>query len=188
MTIIVGLVDPSTKRVVMGADMRSTSGWTAIPLPEATGKLWRRGRMLFGHSGVVRNRQLIEFWPDMPSPLEGERSAQDAESWFVEHFVPRMMKRLEDGGSLNIKDGEKNFDSRLLVGVDTHLFTLWGNFQVGTSARGYQCIGCGEEFAYGSLYSTSALALSAEDRVKRALEAACEFSVGCAPPFTVLTT
>jgi len=53
---------------------------------------------------------------------------------------------------------------------------------------GYCAVGCGEDLALGSLYTTESLNWTPDDRVKIALEAAEKFSSMVQRPFHILNT
>lgn len=48
-------------------------------------------------------------------------------------------------------------------------------------------IGSGSDFALGALEATKNMNMEPEQRVKIALEVACKFDAGCAPPFKIIS-
>lgn len=72
-----------------------------------------------------------------------------------------------------------------LVGFRGRLFAVESDYQVGEAVVSYQALGCGEQIARGSLFSSSHL--DSERRVRLALEAAEAHSAGGRGPFTVLS-
>lgn len=174
MTCIVGLVDGD--RVWMGGDSAGVSGLDITV--RADTKVFRNGELLIGFTNSFRMGQLLAHRL-VPPPRE---PGQDLFRYMVIDFVDAVRQVLKDGGYAH-KSNEVETGGTFLVAAEGRLFAIQSDYQVGEAMRGYHAIGCGADYALGSLASTAGL--SAEERVRRALECAELFSGGVRAPFTI---
>jgi hypothetical protein len=167
--------------VVMGGD----SAWSddvgdrSLRSP----KVFERGGLLFGASGVMRIGQLIRHVFDIPIPVDG----QDMEEYMVRDFCGALRPFLKDGADDLLPTQESEDELwELLVGVRARLFNVCSHMCVSESATSYDAIGSGAPQALGSLASTEGR--PGPERVEVALRAAERHNGGVAAPFTVLTS
>ena len=69
------------------------------------------------------------------------------------------------------------------IGKAGRLFTIQSDYQVAEVADNYTAVGCGQDYALGSLYAT--LESIPTKRIKLALETAAYFSAAVRPPFVI---
>lgn len=174
MTCIVGLVDGD--RVWMGGDSAGVSGLDITV--RADTKVFRNGELLIGFTNSFRMGQLLAHRL-VPPPRQ---AGQELFRYMVIDFVDAVRQVLKDGGYAH-KSNEVETGGNFLVATEGRLFAIQSDYQVGEAMRGYHAIGCGADYALGSLASTAGL--SAEERVRRALECAELFSGGVRAPFTI---
>ena len=174
MTCIVGLVQDG--RVYMGGDSAGVSGLDMTV--RADPKVFRNGHLIIGCTSSFRMRDLLQYGFVPP-----EQTEPDMTRWMVRDVIPAMRACFKDGGFAS-KDAEKESGGTLLVGCHGRLFFVDGDYQVGIPQDGFMAVGCGDQVAHGSLFSTAGL--PPEERVLIALRAAERFSAGVRAPFVVL--
>lgn len=177
MTAIVGLVYEG--RVYLGGDSASARGWTQTLLAEP--KVHRTGPYVIGSSGSLRSLQLIRHAFTPPAPTV------DLMSFMATTFVDAVRPVLKDGGwATKTNEQEMNTDSMFMVGVNGHLFQVDAAYAVCESTTGYMAIGCGDDFALGAMHATEGQ--PPKQRIRAALAAAAQFSMGVSAPFNIVST
>lgn len=179
MTCIVAIVEDDV--VCMGGDTAGTHLDTWLQQTGLESKVWRNGEVIFGGCGSFRIMQLLRHRLVLPAIPEN----MDLLEYLVGDFVNALRSALGEGGALSIWDEdstESMEDSGYIVAVRGRIFEIYSDFGVGEFEDGFCAIGCGKQFALGSLYSTKG---PLKKRVKLALEAAERFSAGVRGPFTI---
>jgi hypothetical protein len=177
MTCIVGIVAPSGA-VIIGGDSAGVAGIITQQVTDP--KVFRNGPYLIGYTSSFRMGQILQYsdLPELPvSPDAFDRFMRTA-------FVDAIRGALKDAGWAT-KESEQESGGTFLVGVLGRLFEVHSDYQVTEMAEGYVAIGCGEQFALGSLHSTQHEGVMR--RVTMALEAAEYFCTGVRAPFTILS-
>ena len=174
MTCIVGLVDGD--RVWMGGDSAGVNGLDITV--RADTKVFRNGDCLIGFTSSFRMGQLLHYRLEIPS-RDGDT---DLFRYMVVDFVDAVRNCLKDGGYAH-RSNDVETGGTFMVGLEGRLFTVQSDYQVGEAVRGYHAIGCGSDYALGSLASTAGQ--PPEERVLKALECAELFNGGVRAPFTV---
>lgn len=177
MTCIVGILDKKKKRVYMAADSMGSSGWTAVT--RADKKIFRNGDFLFGCAGSFRMISIIRYSfkpPKHPKDMP-------VDEYMNTLFIDELRDTFRKGGFLTEKDGVHIMDGEFLVAYRGHLFSIDGDFQVGTSATDYAACGGGWSVAVGSLFTTTQFMDSPKLRLQVALEAAEEHVTSVRGPF-----
>lgn len=174
MTCIVGLVDGDN--VWMGGDSAGVNGLDITLRADA--KVFRNGPALIGFTSSFRMGQLLRFRLNVP-----ERPPEmDSYHYMVTDFVDAVRTSLKEGGYAQ-RSNEVETGGSFMVGYEGRLFCVQSDYQVGETTRGYHAIGCGADYALGSLAST--VGQSPEDRVLKALECAELFNGGVRAPFVI---
>lgn len=184
MTCIVGIVDEGN--VLIGADSLSSNNHRKqvvrnpkiIRLSRPTAKSHPTD-ILLGYTSSWRMGQLLRGvrLPKM--------ATDDAFDFLSTAFVDTVRQVLKDGGWATQKDGQE-IGGSFLIGFDGHVFEMQSDYSILESADGYSATGSGEDWAMGSLHATGTIpSLTAERRVRLALEAASTFNPNVAPPFHV---
>jgi ATP-dependent protease HslVU (ClpYQ) peptidase subunit len=180
LTCIVGLVDEG--KVYIGGDSAGVAGLSLTV--RADEKIFKNGEFVMGFTSSFRMGQLLRFKLDIPYHKPG----LDTYEYMVTEFVEAVRKCLKEGGYARTENGEES-GGTFLVGYRGELFTIEEDYQVGRSAADYDAVGCGDNVAKGSLFSTGRLSdLSPYDRIRDALYAAEQFSAGVRRPFSILST
>lgn len=179
MTCIVGLVDNNTKKVFMGADSAGVSG-LGLQV-RADQKIFDNNGFLMGFTTSFRMGQLLRYSFKPPKYRETET---DLMAYMVKDFIDAVRKCLKDGGFAK-KDNEVERGGCFLVAHSGRLFCVEGDYQVGETIDGYDAIGCGREYALGSIYSTTDL--NPNQRIEKALKSAAKFSAGVCEPFHIMS-
>lgn len=187
MTVVIGLIDPKTKTIHMGADTVGSNGnrytykntkvWGVAVNP--LGLVW----MAVGVSGSYRASQIIQMMT-VPDWTNGT----DAYFYLIGPFATAVRQALVEGGEMG-KNGDQRDETSLdmLVALDGRLFTIWYDFSVTESAENYAVIGRGSDLALGSLYTTRENETSPTYRILQALHATAHYDQSCGAPFDMLS-
>lgn len=181
MTCIVGL--EIAGGVIIGGDSAAISGRDRTVTRLA--KVFQWGEFLFGYTSSFRMGQLLQYRLTV-DPQTSERS--DLE-YLSTVFVDKLRECLQNGGYKITKDGQEE-GGNFLLGYRGKLYSIESDFHVNSSEDGYMAVGCGANYALGSLHSTGLGGNSwatPEARVIMALEAAGHFSTGVFPPYYAKT-
>jgi len=185
MTCIVGYAVDG--KVYMGGDAAAVAGH--ITLPRKDPKVFKNGEFIMGFTDSFRMGDLLEYKLEIP-----DASFHDRE-FMCTVFVDAVRKCLKEGGYTTIANNEEE-GGTFLVGVGKTLYTVDSDFQVGEHICPYSSIGCGEDFAMGSMFASTLLnsklakakQLNPKDQIHMALEAASEFSGWVNGPHTIINT
>jgi ATP-dependent protease HslVU (ClpYQ) peptidase subunit len=168
MTCIVGIAHEG--KVYMGGE-RGVSDENTI-MSMSVPKIHTRGDWVFGYSDSVAIGQLLDF---IALPPAGKNPYTTLRLNIVEEYK----KAIE---SYSIVSPEHSAD--ILIGAQGRLFefstTDFSVIEIGEGS-----VGSGHQIALGSLYTTRTWK-DQEKRIKVAIEAAIEFSTGCAKPIDFL--
>ena len=180
MTCIAGIADGET--VWLGGDSAGTSGWDTTIRTDP--KVFRKGPYVIGFTDSFRMGQLLQYSLKVAYP--GDLTDEGLHEFMCTEFVDAVRECLKDGGFAET-DKDQESGGTFLAGVSGHLFYVGGDYQVGESANGWNAVGCGKNYALGSLHSTSRRG-TPETRLKLALEAAASYSNGVSAPFCFVNT
>jgi hypothetical protein len=176
-TCICGVADGTL--VVIGGDSASSNeGHIDI---DAGPKVFQKGELLIGGSGVGRVGQLVQYVFQPPASVPG----QEVMEYMVKDFT-RSLGRFLKHEDEDLLGGDKDDYCQwyLLLGLRGRLFNLCSHLDVGECAVGYDAIGSGANYALGSLATTEGQGPRA--RVEAALRAAERHDNGVAGPFEIL--
>jgi ATP-dependent protease HslVU (ClpYQ) peptidase subunit len=175
MTCIVGLVDGS--QVYIGGDSAGVAGYSMTL--RADEKVFINAGFVFGFTSSFRMGQLLHYAFTPPK----QKVEQDLYEYMVVDFVDAVRQCYKGHGWGKKDTDEAERGGTFLIGRSGRLFSVQGDFQVCESRSAYQAVGCGDEYALGSLHATEGI--KPKTRVLKALEAAEHFSAGVAGPFVV---
>jgi hypothetical protein len=178
MTCIVGLVSDGI--VYMGGDSASVSGWDMglVRYP----KVFAVGNFLMGITGHPRFRHILKYHLVIPDHPDG----MSLEEYIVLPLTGSIREAAKAAGYAKKENERESIESDVLIGYRGELFELQGSqYQVIQTTKSYHAVGCGNQIALGSLYSTEGVYVSSQARVLRALEASAEFNMGVRGPFHV---
>jgi len=178
MTCIVGLVDG--KSVWIGGDSAGVEGLN-LRVRKDVKVFSVDGRFLIGYTSSFRMGQLLRFGFHPPR----QRTTDSDYEYMCTDFIDAVRKRLKAGGCLKVKDGVEE-GGCFLVGYNNRLYIVDSDLQVGECIDGFDSVGCGEQYALGSLFATKdSKKYSPKDRILLALRTAEYFSAGVRGPFTI---
>jgi hypothetical protein len=181
MTCIVGLVDRGI--VWMGGDSASTGGTDQTIYVNP--KVFFVGPFLIGISGSWRLASVLRFSFKPPKRKKGQSRLE----YLSSDFIDKLRRVAREKGILQTDDGEDKGEEKgnpFLIGYDGGLFGIDESFAAYEPLKNYHAIGCGDNPALGSLYSSRFL--GAKERILEALAASEQFCSAVRPPFVVLHT
>lgn len=173
MTCIVAVKDKNNQ-VVMGADSAGVGGLSIQNRVDP--KIYRVGNALIGFTSSFRMGQLLGYSLVLP-----ERKVSSIEQYMATDFIDAVRQCLKDGGYASKKE-ETERGGSFLVAIEGRIFHVQQDYQVAEKFEPYDAVGCGDDIALGSLYTTEGRG-SAQARIKMALMAASHFSAGVRAPF-----
>lgn len=181
MTCIVGYLDKKTKKVTIGGDSAGVSGLDLTIRKDV--KVFKVGEFVIGCTSSFRMIQLLRFSFTPP-----EIKRKDIYEYMCTDFINAVRECFKDGGYLQkYSDGDEK-GGTFLVGYKNRLFTIENDFQVAENLNGFDAVGCGANYAEGSLYVLDKENKTAKDKVLTALKSAAFFSAGVSEPFITLQT
>lgn len=180
MTCIV--VVTNGKRVVMGGDSAGVGGYRLTVRKDK--KVFKRTdesqtEWLFGFTSSFRMGQLIQF--ELVLPQINAKARADLYGFMVTKFIPNLRACLKNGGYAG-KNEEVERGGTFLVGLLGRIFEIESDYQVAEPADSFYSVGCGDDLAKGSLF-TSTQTNDLRKRALQALTAAERFSSGVRGPF-----
>ena len=178
MTCIVGL-EHDNGMVSIGGDSAGVNSWLQIRT-RADEKVFINGPMIFGFTSSFRMGQLLRYSLTIPEQLP---SQTDDYKFMCTAFIDAVRTCLKTGGYARVKDGEDH-GGTFLVGYKGKLYRIDDDFQVGRTTRTFEACGCGMDFALGVMWAD--VISSPDERIRKSLACASNFSAGVAPPFIVL--
>ncbi|MBZ9921663.1 hypothetical protein LB579_28610 [Mesorhizobium sp. BR1-1-7] len=173
MTCIVGIAHNG--KVFIGGDSAGVGGYNLNV--RADKKVFRNGEFVMGFTSSFRMGNLLQHSLEPPRWHPDD----DIHKFMVKDFVDAVRSCLKTGGyATKENDGESG--GTFLVGFKGRLFVVDSDYQVGENVDGFASVGCGEDIALGSMYTSKG---SPKGRVLTALAAAERFSAGVRAPFHV---
>lgn len=176
MTCIVGVIDKERREVWIGADSCGASG-NNITIRKDT-KVFKNGQFLIGGTSSFRMLQLLRFTLKVK-----KRKNKGIYNYMCTDFIDAVRKCFVDGGYMQKHTDGDDMGGTFLVAYSGRLFKVGNDFQVGEGYDNYSATGCGEKYAFGSLYSGSNN--KANKRVLNALEAAEHHNGSICKPFII---
>jgi ATP-dependent protease HslVU (ClpYQ) peptidase subunit len=174
MTCIVGFVEGGG--VWIGGDSAGVSGLSLTV--RADQKVFRNDGMLFGFTSSFRMGQLLRYALKVPD----HDPRVDVEKYMATYFIDAVRECLKTHGFAS-KDKETEQGGTFLVGFKGRLFAIHDDYQVASTADGYDAVGSGCAIACGALFASKSVAGRA--RAELALTAAERHSAGVRGPFHI---
>lgn len=179
-TCIVGVTDGTTVHLGGDSVAANAGAWSKEVVAEP--KVFYCGRdMVVGYCGSFRMGQLLRhrFHPSK------QRATQSEMEYMSTTFVDGLRRLFRDGGFATQFHGAEA-GGQFIVGYRGQLFEVEEDYAVIQFLTGEATIGCGYQWAQGSLFSTRQSDMSPEDRVVLALEAASTYSAYVSGPYHVV--
>lgn len=180
MTCIVGLVEDG--KVYIGGDSAGIAGYSTTV--RADSKVFKNGPFIMGFTSSFRMGQILRYKFKAPKQA---KSKTDLE-YMATDFIDAVIKCFEKNKfSTTVEGGIRITGGTFLVGYKGNIYTIEDDFQVGLPTEKFASVGCGQDLALGSLFSTKNLIINdPKRRIVLALEAATLYSAGVLPPYTIL--
>lgn len=181
MTCIVGMIDRVSNKVIIGGDSAGSSENFIEVRKDA--KVFCNNEFIIGGTSSFRMIQLLRYSFNPP-----EVNGQDIFEYMCTDFVSEIQKCFEKGGFLQKGETAEYTGWSFLVGYKDRLFKIQDDFQVSENYIGFDSVGCGSDFAFGSMYAQKNLDIPTEQIVLNALEASEFFALGVRRPFVIEST
>jgi len=144
-------------------------------------KVFMRPPFIIGFTTSFRMGQLL--MSDERFSIREQKKLESEYDYIVSAFIPAIQKLFEEGGFLK-RSNEVKSGGTFILGYKDHLFTIDNDFQVAEFEEDYTACGCGEDYALGSLFSSSNDKIV--DKIEQALKTAEYFSSGVRRPFKII--
>jgi hypothetical protein len=182
MTCIVAIAQNGT--VYMGSDHAASddkSGWI---IARKEPKCFKVGQYGVAFTDSFRMGQILQYnWT--PPKYVPTKTNSGLDKFMRTKFIDSVIDAFRANGYGVIVPGQENEGGIFIVGVEGRIFTIDEDFHVGEAVVNYMAEGSGAFFAMGALHATKKQK-NPKMRIKAALEAASEFSMSVAPPFTYI--
>jgi ATP-dependent protease HslVU (ClpYQ) peptidase subunit len=182
MTCIVAIAQNGT--VYMGSDHAASddkSGWI---ISRKEPKVFKVGQYGIGFTDSFRMGQILQYnWT--PPKYTPTKTNSGLDKFMRTKFIDSIKDAFSQHGFGSHSPGQDAEGGIFIVGVEGRVFTVDEDFHVGEAVVNYMAEGSGAMFALGALYATKNQK-NPKMRMKVALEAATEFSMSVAPPFTYI--
>lgn len=182
MTCIVAVAQNGT--VYMGSDHAASDDKTGWILSRREPKCFKVGQYGVAFTDSFRMGQILQYsWA--PPKYTPTKTNAGLDKFMRTKFIDSVKTAFKDNGYGTIGGSEEDTGGIFIVGVEGRIFTIDEDFHVGENIMNYMAEGSGAFFALGSLHTTKNQK-NPKMRIKAALEAAAEFSMSVAPPFTYI--
>lgn len=184
MTCIVAIAQNDT--VYMAADHAASdekSGWI---LARKDPKVFKVGQYGIAFTDSFRMGQILQYnWT--PPKYTPTKTNAGLDKFMRTKFVDSVKAAFKDNGYGNFGSSADEGDCGgiFIIGVEGKIFTMDEDFHIGENIINYMAEGSGAMFALGALHATKNQK-NPRLRLKAALEAASEFSMSVAPPYTYI--
>ena len=177
MTCIVGIAEKG--KVYIGGDSAGVAGLQTVVRSDS--KVFHRQGVSFGFTTSFRMGQLLRYKLKVPN----HPKTKDDVEYLTTDFIDSVIKCFETNKFAN-KDGEQISGGSFIIGYRGNIYEVGSDFQLAVPSEGYSSVGCGDQIALGSLFSTKNFKMKPKDRIILALEAATAYSGGVLPPYTII--
>jgi ATP-dependent protease HslVU (ClpYQ) peptidase subunit len=182
MTCIVAIAQNGT--VYMGSDHAASddkSGWV---MSRKEPKVFKVGQYGIAFTDSFRMGQILQYsWT--PPKYTPTKTNSGLDKFMRTKFIDSVKAAFKDHGFGDIGGTDEDTGGIFIVGLEGRIFVVDEDFHVGENVVNYMAEGSGGMFALGALHATKNQK-NPKMRLKLALEAASEFSMSVAPPFTYI--
>ena len=182
MTCIVAIAQNGT--VYMGSDHAASddkSGWV---MSRKEPKVFKVGQYGIAFTDSFRMGQILQYnWN--PPKYTPTKTNSGLDKFMRTKFIDSVKAAFKEHGFGDIGGTDEDTGGIFIVGLEGRIFVVDEDFHVGENVVNYMAEGSGGMFALGALHATKNQK-NPKMRLKLALEAASEFSMSVAPPFTYI--
>jgi hypothetical protein len=169
----------------MGSDHAASddkSGWI---LSRKEPKCFKVGQYGIAFTDSFRMGQILQYsW--IPPKYTPTKTNSGLDKFMRTKFIDSVKQAFKDGGYGSIgSSSDEDTGGIFIVGVEGRIFTIDEDFHVGENVVNYMAEGSGGQIALGALYATKNQK-NPKLRLKAALEAATEFNMSVAAPYTYI--
>jgi hypothetical protein len=183
MTCIVAIAQNGT--VYMGSDHAASDDKTGWILSRKEPKCFKLGQYAIAFTDSFRMGQILQYsWT--PPKYTPTKTNSGLDKFMRTKFIDSVKVAFKDGGYGNIgSSSDEDTGGIFIVGLEGRIFTIDEDFHVGENIVNYMAEGSGGQIALGALYATKNQK-NPKLRIKAALEAATEFNMSVAGPYTYI--
>ena len=183
MTCIVAIAQNGT--VYMGSDHAASDDKTGWIISRNEPKCFKAGQYGIAFTDAFRMGQILQYsWT--PPKYTPTKTNSGLDKFMRTKFIDSVKVAFKDNGYGSIgSSSEEDTGGIFIVGVCGRLFTIDEDFHVGENVVNYMAEGSGGQIALGALYATKNQK-NPRLRLKAALEAATEFNMSVAQPYTYI--
>lgn len=174
MTCIVAIKDKG--KVFIGCDSAGTGGVDLQIRKDP--KIYINGPFMIGFTSSFRMGQILGH----SLRVQDQKKQQTTQEFMRTTFIDAVRHCLSQGGFMQ-KSNEVETGGTFIVSYKKKIFVIYDDFQVAEMVENFAAIGCGQDIANGSLFSTKGKAPI--ERIRLALKAAEAFSAGVRGPFII---
>lgn len=186
MTCLAGIIDKINDCVWLGGDSLGSNGYDKavyIQTKVFRNKLFKN--VIMGSTNTFRHIDLLRYSDNLFEEIDLYKNTQIDHEYMVTKFIPNLIN-LFNGGIKSI--GETDRGANLIVCVKNKIFEIQEDYSVLEPMLGFCSVGCGQNFAYGSMFSTKDLDIPIPKKIELALESAEQCGCGVQRPFTIINT
>ena len=183
MTCIVAIAQGGV--VYMASDHAASDDKTGWILSRKEPKCFKIGQYAIAFTDSFRMGQILQYsWT--PPKYTPTKTNSGLDKFMRTKFIDSVKQAFKDNGYGSIgSSSEEDTGGIFIVGIEGRIFTIDEDFHVGENVVNYMAEGSGGQIALGALYATKNQK-NPRVRIKAALEAAAEFNMSVAPPFTYI--
>ena len=183
MTCIVAIAQNGI--VYMGSDHAASDEKTGWILSRKEPKCFKVGQYGVAFTDSFRMGQILQYsWT--PPKYTPTKTNSGLDKFMRTKFIDSVKQAFKDNGYGSIgSPSDEDTGGIFIVGVEGRIFTIDEDFHVGENVVNYMAEGSGGQIALGALYATKNQK-NPKLRLKAALEAATEFNMSVAAPYTYI--
>lgn len=183
MTCIVAIAQNGT--VYMGSDHAASDDKTGWIISRKEPKCFKVGQYAIAFTDSFRMGQILQYsWT--PPKYTPTKTNSGLDKFMRTKFIDSVKVAFKDGGYGSIgSSSDEDTGGIFIVGLEGRIFTIDEDFHVGESVHNYMAEGSGGQIALGALHATKNQK-NPKLRIKAALEAATEFNMAVAAPYTYI--
>lgn len=183
MTCIVAIAQNGT--VYMGSDHAASDDKTGWIVSRKEPKCFKVGQYGIAFTDSFRMGQILQYsWT--PPKYTPTKTNSGLDKFMRTKFIDSVKQAFKDNGFGSIgSSSEEDTGGIFIIGVEGRLFTMDEDFHVGEAVVNYMAEGSGGQIALGALHATKNQK-NPKLRLKAALEAATEFNMSVAAPYTYI--
>ena len=169
----------------MGADHAASDDKTGWILSRKEPKCFKVGQYAIAFTDSFRMGQILQYsWT--PPKYTPTKTNSGLDKFMRTKFIDSVKVAFKDGGYGSIgSSSDEDTGGIFIVGLEGRIFTIDEDFHVGENVVNYMAEGSGGQIALGALYATKNQK-NPKLRIKAALEAATEFNMSVAGPYTYI--